>query len=323
MFLFAGVSRSVLPGGWRILIEPELHFPDPSKPGAIDALVPDLAGWRRERMPVLPSTAYFTLAPDWICEVLSPSTEEHDREVKMPVYARERVLTRGSLILSPECSRSTRSTRRGAGASLLSIATSRWSAPRRSRPSSSIYRLSGRSGRPTLAPSPAFAAALRCSGADPPKAPRRTRRALRVRLAYLRSHTPPAPVAARAAPRDWPPCQERRRTAGARRPGPGVAGIPRVAGVARVSVALVAGIRSAVCVDVAPIRIGAGERVEVRGAATRERGDGDREEYRAKHEGNVHPSASGCRLRRSARSKQGRAGKERVYSGRRILQHRN
>ncbi|MEP7122127.1 MAG: Uma2 family endonuclease [Byssovorax sp.] len=79
------------PGGWRILIEPELHFPDPSKPGAIDALVPDLAGWRRERMPALPATAYFTLAPDWICEVLSPSTEEHDREVKMPVYAREGV----------------------------------------------------------------------------------------------------------------------------------------------------------------------------------------------------------------------------------------
>ena len=42
-------------------------------------------------MPVLPSTAYFTLAPDWICEVLSTSTESHDREVKMPVYAREGV----------------------------------------------------------------------------------------------------------------------------------------------------------------------------------------------------------------------------------------
>jgi Uma2 family endonuclease len=79
------------PGGWRILIEPELHFPDPSKPGTINALVPDLAGWKRERMPVLPSTAHFTLAPDWICEVLSTSTEEHDREVKMPIYAREGV----------------------------------------------------------------------------------------------------------------------------------------------------------------------------------------------------------------------------------------
>jgi len=79
------------PGGWRILFEPELRFPDPSEPGAVDALVPNLAGWRIERMPVLPDAAYFTLAPDWICEVPSPSTESHDRDVKMPVYAREGV----------------------------------------------------------------------------------------------------------------------------------------------------------------------------------------------------------------------------------------
>ena len=79
------------PGGWWILVEPELHFPDPTKPGAINAVVPDLAGWRRERMPVLPSTAYFTLPPDWVCEVVSTSTETYDREVKMPLYARERV----------------------------------------------------------------------------------------------------------------------------------------------------------------------------------------------------------------------------------------
>ena len=79
------------PGGWVILDEPELHFPDPTAPGEEDALVPDLAGWRRERMPVMPKVAAFTLAPDWICEVLSPSTEEHDRQVKLPVYAREGV----------------------------------------------------------------------------------------------------------------------------------------------------------------------------------------------------------------------------------------
>jgi Uma2 family endonuclease len=79
------------PGGWWILDEPELHFPDPTSPGEEDALVPDLAGWRRDRLPVLPDVAAFTLAPDWICEVLSKSTEEHDREVKMPVYAREGV----------------------------------------------------------------------------------------------------------------------------------------------------------------------------------------------------------------------------------------
>jgi Uma2 family endonuclease len=56
-----------------------------------DALVPDLAGWRRERMPELPSVAAFDLAPDWICEVLSPSTSRIDRALKLPVYAREGV----------------------------------------------------------------------------------------------------------------------------------------------------------------------------------------------------------------------------------------
>ena len=79
------------PGGWWILGEPELHFPDPTEPGEIDALVPDLAGWRRERMPALPETAYFALAPDWICEVLSKSTQDVDRADKMPIYAREGV----------------------------------------------------------------------------------------------------------------------------------------------------------------------------------------------------------------------------------------
>ncbi|AUX39192.1 hypothetical protein SOCE26_005740 [Sorangium cellulosum] len=79
------------PGGWWLLDEPELHFPDPASLGAVEAVVPDLAGWRRERMPELPETAYFPLAPDWICEVLSPSTEDVDREEKMPVYAREGV----------------------------------------------------------------------------------------------------------------------------------------------------------------------------------------------------------------------------------------
>jgi Uma2 family endonuclease len=72
------------PGGWWILDEPELHFGG-------DVLVPDLAGWRRERMPEFPDTAAFTLAPDWVCEVASPSTERLDRAKKMPVYAREGV----------------------------------------------------------------------------------------------------------------------------------------------------------------------------------------------------------------------------------------
>lgn len=72
------------PGGWWILDEPELHFGE-------DVLVPDLAGWRRDRMPVFPDTAAFTLAPDWVCEVVSPSTERFDRARKMPVCAREGV----------------------------------------------------------------------------------------------------------------------------------------------------------------------------------------------------------------------------------------
>jgi Uma2 family endonuclease len=72
------------PGGWRILDEPELHL-------GRDVLVPDLAGWRRERLPALPDEAYFTLAPDWICEVLSPSTMALDRTRKLAVYAREQV----------------------------------------------------------------------------------------------------------------------------------------------------------------------------------------------------------------------------------------
>ena len=72
------------PGGWWILGEPELHFGE-------DVLVPDLAGWTRQRMPSLPQEAFFALAPDWVCEVISPHNERHDRARKMPVYAREGV----------------------------------------------------------------------------------------------------------------------------------------------------------------------------------------------------------------------------------------
>jgi Uma2 family endonuclease len=72
------------PGGWVSLDEPELHL------GA-DVLVPDIAGWRRERMPEIPDAAAFELAPDWVCEVLSPSTEALDRAQKVPLYARQGV----------------------------------------------------------------------------------------------------------------------------------------------------------------------------------------------------------------------------------------
>jgi len=68
------------PGGWWILDEPELHL-------NADIMVPDLAGWRRERMPTLPETAWFECVPDWICEVISPATGRIDRAIKMPLYA--------------------------------------------------------------------------------------------------------------------------------------------------------------------------------------------------------------------------------------------
>ena len=72
------------PGGWLIVDEPELHFGN-------DVLVPDLAGWRRERLPSTPNEPYLTLAPDWVCEVVSPSTEYIDRRKKLRIYAREGV----------------------------------------------------------------------------------------------------------------------------------------------------------------------------------------------------------------------------------------
>ena len=68
------------PGGWVILDEPELHIVE-------QVLVPDLAGWRRERMPQVPDVASFELPPDWVCEVLSPSTAKIDRARKMRHYA--------------------------------------------------------------------------------------------------------------------------------------------------------------------------------------------------------------------------------------------
>jgi Uma2 family endonuclease len=68
------------PGGWWILDEPELHL-------GSDVMVPDLAGWRRERMPSIPDVAWFDLAPDWVCEIVSPGTMQLDRTRKMPAYA--------------------------------------------------------------------------------------------------------------------------------------------------------------------------------------------------------------------------------------------
>ena len=68
------------PGGWWLLFEPELHLGG-------DVLVPDLAGWRRSSLEA-PEGAFISVAPDWLCEVLSPSTARVDRKLKLPVYAR-------------------------------------------------------------------------------------------------------------------------------------------------------------------------------------------------------------------------------------------
>jgi len=70
------------PGGWWILFEPELHL-------QADVLVPDLAGWRRDRLAAIPDAAAVTLAPGWVCEIVSPSTEGLDRGKKRAIYARE------------------------------------------------------------------------------------------------------------------------------------------------------------------------------------------------------------------------------------------
>jgi Uma2 family endonuclease len=72
------------PGGWWILVEPELHLQR-------DIVVPDVCGWRRERMRQAPRGPYAELPPDWVCEVLSPRTAGRDRMVKMAIYSREQV----------------------------------------------------------------------------------------------------------------------------------------------------------------------------------------------------------------------------------------
>jgi Uma2 family endonuclease len=73
------------PGGWWFADAPELSLGvDPR----FDPVVPDLAGWRRESMPEFPVTPQFRTVPDWVCEVVSPSTQRHDRVLKLPFYAR-------------------------------------------------------------------------------------------------------------------------------------------------------------------------------------------------------------------------------------------
>ncbi|HEY4117366.1 MAG TPA: Uma2 family endonuclease [Byssovorax sp.] len=70
------------PGGWWILVEPGIELPEAAE------FSPDLAGWRRERVPELPIDEPLRVVPDWVCEILSPSTTRYDLTVKRPFYAR-------------------------------------------------------------------------------------------------------------------------------------------------------------------------------------------------------------------------------------------
>ena len=84
LLAFHGTEARSGPGGWWILPEPELHFGD-------DVLVPDLAAWRCARMPIVPDAPAIAVAPDWLAEIISPSSIRHDRIVKMRRYAQEGV----------------------------------------------------------------------------------------------------------------------------------------------------------------------------------------------------------------------------------------
>jgi Uma2 family endonuclease len=72
------------PGGWVILDEPEISFGG-------NILVPDLAGWKKERFPIEEPHNWISVAPDWVCEILSPGTAQVDRVEKMPIYAQHQV----------------------------------------------------------------------------------------------------------------------------------------------------------------------------------------------------------------------------------------
>jgi Uma2 family endonuclease len=70
------------PGGWQILPEPGIELPDTPE------IAPDVAGWRRERVPVLAKDLPISVVPDWVCEILSPTTTRHNLLVKKPYYAK-------------------------------------------------------------------------------------------------------------------------------------------------------------------------------------------------------------------------------------------
>jgi Uma2 family endonuclease len=130
------------PGGWWILYEPELHLGvDPD----YEAVVPDCAGWRVERMPELPDTAWFAVVPDWVCEIVSPATAAIDRAEKLPFYARAGVAH--AWVVDPGVR--TLEVYRRCGAAWLLVGTWRGDAAVRAEPFDAVeFRLGLLWGRP-------------------------------------------------------------------------------------------------------------------------------------------------------------------------------
>ncbi len=83
-FHFHGEGGAGGPGGWWILDEPELHLGN-------EVIVPDLAGWRSDRLGAIGDELSFSTAPDWVCEVLSPHSARMNSTQKLPIYLREHV----------------------------------------------------------------------------------------------------------------------------------------------------------------------------------------------------------------------------------------
>lgn len=67
------------PGGWSLADEPELRL-------GPHLVVPDLAGWRRERPPARSGGASIERRPDWVAELVTPASARFDRVTKLDLY---------------------------------------------------------------------------------------------------------------------------------------------------------------------------------------------------------------------------------------------
>lgn len=81
----SGVNANLRGTGWWVEVEAEVRFPQ----GRL--AVPDIAGWRIQRVPDLPDENPLSVLPDWCCEILSPTTARDDKRLKLPLYARANV----------------------------------------------------------------------------------------------------------------------------------------------------------------------------------------------------------------------------------------